>query len=177
MTQMSLARPSRALIVGGSSGIGLATARRLRLRAVTTILVGRSAAKLLAARRELADPDGVETIQADLYDPADVDRVVAAAGDRERPIRYLVNAAGRFKPTAFLEHQPADYDAYLDLNRSLFFIAQAAARTMAAAGGGAIVHIGSMWARQAVRLTPRRLLARLAGAAQQRRLDPGEGES
>lgn len=29
---------------------------------------------------------------------------------------------------------------------------------------------------QAVRLTPRRLLARLAGAAQQRRLDPGEGE-
>jgi hypothetical protein len=30
---------------------------------------------------------------------------------------------------------------------------------------------------QAVRLTPRRLLARLAGAAQQRRLDPGEGES
>lgn len=153
MTHASPA-PSRALIVGGSSGIGLATARRLRRRGVTTILVGRSPDKLLAARRELADPDGVETIQADLYHPADVDRVVAVAGDRERPIRYLVNAAGRFKPTGFLEHQTADYDAYLDLNRSLFFISQAAARTMAAAGGGAIVHVGSMWARQAVRLTP-----------------------
>jgi len=146
--------PSRALIVGGSSGIGLATARRLRRRGVTTILVGRSPDKLLAARRELADPDGVETIQADLYHQADVDRVIAAAGDRERPIRYLVNAAGRFKPIGFLEHQTADYDAYLDLNRSLFFISQAAARTMAAAGGGAIVHVGSMWARQAVKLTP-----------------------
>lgn len=145
---------SRALIIGGSSGIGLATARRLRHRGVTTILVGSSAAKLQEARQALGDLDGVETIQADLYNPTDVDLVIAAAGDRDRPVRYLVNAAGRFRPTAFLEHRPADYDAYLDLNRAIFFISQAAAGAMASAGGGAIVHVGSMWGRQAVRVTP-----------------------
>lgn len=154
MTQMPQAEAPRALIVGGSSGIGLATARRLQRRGVTPIIVGRSPDKLLAARRELANHAGAETIQADLYNPADVQRVVDAASDAQRPVRYLVNAAGCFRPTGFLEHRPADYDAYLDLNRSTFFISQAAARTMAAAGGGAIVHIGSMWAQQAVRLTP-----------------------
>jgi len=154
MTETTSDRPARALIVGGSSGIGLATAQRLRGRGVTTILVGRSAEKLRTASHELAGPDGVETIQADLYEPADVERVMAVASDRERPVRYLVNAAGCFRPTGFLAHTHADYDAYLDLNRSTFFISQAAAGAMAAAGGGAIVHIGSMWARQAVRLTP-----------------------
>lgn len=145
--------PARALIIGGSSGIGLATAQRLRRRGVTTLLVGRSAAKLQDARHALGD-SGVETLQADLYSPTDVDLVIAAAGDRDRPVRYLVNSAGRFQPTAFLAHQPSDYDAYLDLNRSTFFISQAAAGAMASTGGGAIVHVGSMWGRQAVRVTP-----------------------
>lgn len=154
MTQEPTAQSLRALIVGGSSGIGLATARRLQRRGVATILVGRSPDKLAGAARELDGPSGAEIIQADLRKPADVERVMAVANDRARPIRYLVNAAGSFKPASFLEHEPADYDSYLDLNRSLFFISQAAARAMVTAGGGAIVHIGSMWARQAIKATP-----------------------
>ena len=40
------------------------------------------------------------------------------------------------------------------LNRSTFLITQAVARNMCTHGGGAIVNIGSMWARQAVKATP-----------------------
>ena len=81
-------------------------------------------------------------------------RVVAFAENHGRHIKYLVNAAGYFKPTPFLEHTHKDYDTYLDLNRAAFFISQAVAKNMAANGGGSIVHIGSMWAKQAIKATP-----------------------
>ena len=47
-----------------------------------------------------------------------------------------------------------DYDKQHDLNRSTFFITQAIARNMKKHGGGSIVNIGSMWAKQAVKATP-----------------------
>ncbi|KAF0813681.1 Acetoacetyl-CoA reductase [Andreprevotia sp. IGB-42] len=143
-----------ALIVGGSSGMGLATARRLLERGIRTVIAGNSPEKLENARQALAAYGAVETLQANLYQPEDVQRIVAFADNHGRPIRYLVNAAGYFKPTPFLAHEQADYDTYLDLNRATFFISQAVARNMAANGGGAIVHIGSMWAQQAIKATP-----------------------
>jgi NAD(P)-dependent dehydrogenase (short-subunit alcohol dehydrogenase family) len=143
-----------ALIVGGSSGMGLATARRLLNRNIKVVIVGNAQTKLDQARRELAVLGQVETLQANLYEPQDVARIVAFVAAQEQHIQYLVNAAGYFKPTPFLEHGPKDYDTYLDLNRATFFISQAVARHMAAKGGGSIVHIGSMWARQAIKATP-----------------------
>ena len=65
-----------------------------------------------------------------------------------------MNAAGYFKPLSFLEHGYKDYDTYMDLNRASFFVSQAVARNMAESGGGSIVHIGSMWAKQAIKATP-----------------------
>ena len=143
-----------ALIVGGSSGMGLATARLLLGRNVQTVIVGNALEKLETAQRELSSFGQVEILQANLYEPNDVQRIVAFAEDRTRYIKYLVNAAGYFKPTPFLDHTPKDYDTYLDLNRALFFISQAVAKNMAAHGGGSIVHIGSMWAKQAIKATP-----------------------
>ena len=143
-----------ALIVGGSSGIGLATAKRLLERHISVVIVGKSQDKLETALRELSALGTVEGLHADLYASNEVQRVMAFAGDHSRPIKYLVNAAGYFKPTPFLEHTHQDYDTYLDLNRALFFISQAVAKNMAANGGGSIVHIGSMWARQAIKATP-----------------------
>lgn len=145
---------TRALIVGGSSGMGLATARRLLARGIDTIIVGNDAKKLDHARAELAELGEVQALQADLYDAADVARIVALIDDHSQPIGYLLNAAGYFKPTPLLAHTADDYDAYHDLNKALFFITQAVARNMAANGGGAIVNIGSMWARQAIKATP-----------------------
>ncbi len=145
---------STALIVGGSSGIGFAKAKLLSGKGVKTVIAGSSMSKLVAAERELAAHGDVEAIQADLYNPGDVQRVIAYAENQDRHIKYFVNAAGYFKPTPFLLHEQDDYDRYLDLNRSTFFISQAVAKNMAANGGGSIVNIGSMWAKQAIKATP-----------------------
>jgi NAD(P)-dependent dehydrogenase (short-subunit alcohol dehydrogenase family) len=151
---MPFINPPYALIIGGSSGIGLATAKLLVERSIPTTIVGSAPEKLEQARRELSVLGPVEIQQADLYKPVDVQRIVSLAGNHGRHIQYLVNAAGYFKPTPFLDHSLTDYDAYMNLNRALFFISQAVAKNMAANGGGSIVHIGSMWAQQAVKATP-----------------------
>ena len=96
----------------------------------------------------------VDVVQADLYKEGDRQRIMNYAENHGRHIKYLVNAAGYFNPKPFLEHEEKDYDAYMELNRAIFFISQAVSKNMIANGGGAIVHIGSMWAQQAVKATP-----------------------
>lgn len=146
--------PPYALIIGGSSGIGLATAKLLVERTISTTIVGNSLEKLEQAQSELSVFGQVCIQQANLYKPDDVHRIVTLARDHTRYIKYLVNAAGCFRPTPFVDHTHTDYDAYLGLNRALFFISQAVAKNMVVNGGGSIVHIGSMWAQQAVKATP-----------------------
>src|SRR3954454_20978329 len=70
---------------------------------------------------------------------------VRAAIDAADPFDILVNNAGTNRPRAFLEVTEEDYDAITGLNlRAAYFVAQAVARTMAAAGkGGSIIHISS----------------------------------
>ncbi len=147
---------SIALVVGGSSGIGLATAAHLVRDGETVALVGRDEVKLADAKAKLEAIDGgaVETFRADLYQSADVDTLIRRLETEQRHIAKLVNAAGYFFPKAFLDHAPSDYDRQLDLNKSTFFVTQAVARNMARNGGGAIVNIGSMWAKQAIKATP-----------------------
>lgn len=144
-----------SLIVGGSTGMGLATATKLASQGRTVILVGRDASKLSAAKTSIEASGGtVETIRADVSTSAGANALVEKIGADKRHIAELVNAAGTFFPKPFLEHETSDYDAYHDLNRGTFFVTQAVARNMAAHGGGAIVNIGSMWAKQAIKATP-----------------------
>ena len=82
-----------------------------------------------------------------------MEQLIAFLQQLER-VDYLVNASGIFGPKPFLEHTLEDYNAYLDLNRGFFFLTQGVARLMKAQGGGAIVNVGSMWAKQAVKATP-----------------------
>lgn len=143
-----------ALIVGGSSGIGLASARLLLEREIKTVIVGKSPEKLESAKQVLSDFDNTEFLQANLYEQKDVQRIIAFIQGSGYHIKYLLNAAGCFKPTPFLEHTNEDYDAYQELNRGLFFVSQAVAKNMAKFGGGSILNIGSMWAKQAIKATP-----------------------
>lgn len=144
----------QALIVGGSSGMGKETARRLLRKDVDVTLVARNREKLDAAKQELDTRGRVSTIQVDLADASQVSDFIEDLRRDERGFDQLVNAAGTFKPTPFLEHTPDDYDAYANPNRSTFFITQAVAEGMKRNGGGAIVNIGSMWAKQAIKATP-----------------------
>lgn len=145
---------SLALIVGGSSGMGLATARQLLNRGIHTVIIGSSSSKLEAAKLDLSGIGHIETLQANLYEVNDVQRILNFVANHDHHIKYFVNAAGKFKPTPFLEHESKDYDTYLELNRAAFFISQAVAKNMSSNGGGSIVHVGSMWAKQAIKATP-----------------------
>lgn len=146
----------RALVIGGSKGMALATAKRLASRGIDLVLVARNADALNSAQTEIQQEASVsvETIAIDLYDRTQVNSLITKIESETRPFNYLVNAAGYFKPTAFLEHSLEDYRAQMDINEAMFFITQAAAKNMRNHGGGSIVNIGSMWAKQAIKATP-----------------------
>ncbi len=143
-----------ALIVGGSSGIGKAAAKRLLGRGADVILLARNADKLASAKAELSELGAVETVAVDLHNESQTQAFIDRLDADTRHLKFLVNAAGVFKPTPFFDHSAADFDMYHGINRAVFFITQAVARNMRTHGGGAIVNIGSMWARQAVKATP-----------------------
>jgi len=143
-----------ALIIGGSSGMGLAAARFLVEKGASVTLVGRSSAKLAGAQASFETPSKVRTFRCDLTNKGDLDGLISHVRDEMKGVKYLVNAAGVFSPKPFLEHTGEDYDAYLDLNKAIFFVTQQVAKNMAASGGGSIVNIGSMWAHQAIKATP-----------------------
>ena len=151
---MTSTKKTWALIIGGSSGIGYSIASQLLQSGISTLIVGKNGEKLERARTSLSAFGDVESIQANLYESSDLARIDAAANDAGRHIKYLVNAAGYFNPTAFLDHTEDDYETYMGLNKAIFFVSQAVARNMQANGGGSIVNIGSMWARQAIKATP-----------------------
>ena len=102
---------------------------------------------------KVADRDGLVKHQVDITDANQVANLVNKVSALSN-LDYLVNASGIFLPKPFLDHTASDYDSYLDLNRGFFFITQAAAKKMKDTGGGSIVNVGSMWAKQAVKATP-----------------------
>jgi NAD(P)-dependent dehydrogenase (short-subunit alcohol dehydrogenase family) len=97
----------------------------------------------------------VITSNTDIFDSGQLDRLLAEIDGKFAAVELLVNSAGVFLPKPFLDHTGEDYDRYLNLNRGTFFITQQVARNLVKRGrGGAIVNIGSMWAKQAVQATP-----------------------
>ncbi|MBB6430404.1 hypothetical protein HNQ40_002210 [Algisphaera agarilytica] len=144
----------QALIIGGTTGMGLETAKQLAGRGIPVHIVGRNPERLEVARAEIAELGTVQTSQLDLYDRGAVQAFANDLKAQATPIGYLVNSAGTFNPTPFLDHREEDYDSYLELNRATFFITQAVAENMKQYGGGSIVNIGSMWAKQAIKATP-----------------------
>jgi NAD(P)-dependent dehydrogenase (short-subunit alcohol dehydrogenase family) len=117
-------------------------------------IVGRQKEKLASAHKTFDAPDKVHLFRCDLVNQDDMVSLVHHIRDRMKDVKFLINAAGVFSPKPFLEHTRQDYDAYMDLNRAMFFVTQQVAKNMAASGGGAMVNIGSMWAHQAIKATP-----------------------
>jgi len=135
-----------ALIIGGTSGIGHATSQALLNDGATVHVVGRNTNKI-------ENHPNLVKHTVDIANQTSTNELIEKI-DRLDNLDYLVNASGIFGPKPFLDHTVADYDSYLDLNRGFFFITQSAAKKMKASHGGAIVNVGSMWAKQAVKATP-----------------------
>lgn len=145
----------KLLVVGGTSGMGMQTAQLILAGGGSTVIVGNRKEKTEDARRELAARGQVWALTADLSSDEGLDALLKRIDERHPDIDLLVNAAGVFFPKPFLDHQGKDYDQYMKLNRAFFFITQkVAANLIARDRPGAIVNIGSMWARQAIAATP-----------------------
>ncbi len=129
----------RAVVTGAGSGIGLAAAAALAQAGASVTLVARTASEIEVAAAQIG-----KGASAALLDVTDLDAVAGFFAGHEA-FDILVNNAGTNRPMPMWEVSEADYDAVLDLNlKSAFFVAQACARQMIAAGRpGSLIHMGS----------------------------------
>jgi NAD(P)-dependent dehydrogenase (short-subunit alcohol dehydrogenase family) len=145
----------KLLVIGGTSGIGLETARMVLAQGGSAVIIGSRPEKTEEARQELSNLGLVTALSANISDSDELARLLRSLHENHADIDLLVNAAGVFFPKPFLEHHIADYEQYMKINRAFFFITQAvAANLVAQERPGAIVNIGSMWAQQAIAATP-----------------------
>lgn len=136
MTRFTL-RGSRALVTGATGGIGQAIARALAAERVDLVLSGRRMDVLEPLAAEL----GATAIAAELADLADVDRLMAAAGD----IDILVANAALPNSGNVMEFTPEQIDRALTVNlHAPILMSRAAGIAMSARKHGHIVIIGSV---------------------------------
>jgi 3-oxoacyl-[acyl-carrier protein] reductase len=151
-----------AVVSGGSRGIGLAIARTLAVEGASVMLAARTQAGLdeAASAIDAVAPGRVDALAADMTDPADVERVVAAAGDRFGPVGIAVSnvighvidadvegegpGAGTFASMPAAEYRRE----FQHLLISAWALAHACLPAMRAAGWGRICNIGSGVARE-----------------------------
>jgi len=136
----------RALVTGGSSGIGAAMARALGLAGASVLLVARGGAELGAVAQALRD-EGIEAdvLVADLADTQGVQAAARVAEQRWSGVDILVNAAGINLRQPFTEITPEAWQMQLAVHLGApFFFTQALAPGMAARGWGRIVNIASL---------------------------------
>ena len=145
------------LITGGGGGIGRAAARRFLDEGASVVLSGTRASKLEAAQAEL-DPTGERTliVAGQVTGREQAQALVAAAVERFGGVDVLVNSTGIFRVTPFEEQTEEHFEEALgSILRPTYWVSQAAAAAMRDQGdGGAIVNVGSMWAIDAVTITP-----------------------
>ena len=124
-----------ALITGGTSGIGAATARLFKAEGATVIVTGSNPATLEAARRDLA---GIEVVASDIADIAATRTLVADVHARHGRLDILFANAGIAKFGASPDVDAAHFDQQFNINvRGAYFAIKHAAEVMAE--GGSIV--------------------------------------
>jgi NADP-dependent 3-hydroxy acid dehydrogenase YdfG len=143
---MSRLAGKAALVTGGGSGIGLATARALLAEGARVAIAGRSADKLRQAAADLAAGDRLLHQAADVTDPAQVQRLVQDVTARLGKIDILVNNAGlNIKSRAFRELTAESYHQLLGANlHGAFYCMQAVVPQMRQRKDGLIVCVNSI---------------------------------
>ncbi|MEJ8662122.1 SDR family NAD(P)-dependent oxidoreductase [Streptomyces sp. MS1.AVA.4] len=145
----------KVIVIGGTSGMGLAVARRVLDGGGSAVVTGRTEHSAAKAVADLAGSGNAVGLAADLFDHAAVDRLRDILTEQHADATLLVNAAGIFEPKSFLEHTQEDYDRYQAITRAFYFVTQTVAGNIIARGNkGAIVNIGGMLAHQAMAATP-----------------------
>jgi NAD(P)-dependent dehydrogenase (short-subunit alcohol dehydrogenase family) len=145
----------KLIVIGGSSGMGRHVADDVVRQGGSAVIVGRDHEKVDDTVSALTANGSATGYTLDLTDREEVERLIEQLAAEHKDATLLVNAAGFFIPKAFVDYGPGDYDSYMDLNWATFFLTQGIVKSMIEnASGGAIVNIGSMWAHQALAITP-----------------------
>jgi 2-deoxy-D-gluconate 3-dehydrogenase len=133
-----------AVVTGANTGIGQAIALALAGAGADIACVGRTAAQDSVAQAH-ALGRRAEIVSADLSTIEPVNRIIDETVEKLGRIDILVNNAGIIRRADSIDFTEEDWDAVIDTNlKSVFFLAQAAAKRMLAQGSGKIINIASM---------------------------------
>jgi 3-oxoacyl-[acyl-carrier protein] reductase len=128
----------RALVTGGSRGIGAAIVRELASAGAEVVFGYRAGADEAAA---LAAETGAAAVQADVSSPEQAARLVEESGDLD----VLVNNAGVTRDGLLARMSDEDWREVIETNlASVFYTCRAVARPMMKKRGGAIVNVSSV---------------------------------
>ena len=137
----------RALITGGTAGIGAAFARAFAGRGTALVLVARNPDRLDETAAQLRREYGVEveTMVADLSDREAQQHVADRLESTADPVDVFVNNAGFSVKSSLLEEDLSQHDLGFEVMvRAVLKLGGAAGRAMSARGRGWIINVGSV---------------------------------
>jgi len=138
---MSRLQGKVAVITGGSSGIGLATAQRFVREGAFVYILGRRQSELDRAAALIGQR--VSTVQGDVQSIRDLDRLYAGIREEKGSIDVLVANSGFIDPQSLVDTTEENFDKTFDTNaRGLLFTVQKALPLIS--DGGTIVLISSI---------------------------------
>ncbi|MFV2021092.1 bifunctional aldolase/short-chain dehydrogenase [Micromonospora sp. LOL_023] len=134
-----------ALVTGGGSGIGAATARRLAAEGAAVVVADRDSAAASQVAEDIGGPDRAVAVTVDVTDTDAVDTALTRAALAFGGVDLVVNNAGLSLSRPLLETTDADWDRQHGvMARGSFLVSRAAARLMIDQGlGGDIVYVVS----------------------------------
>jgi NAD(P)-dependent dehydrogenase (short-subunit alcohol dehydrogenase family) len=134
-----------ALITGGGTGIGKATAILFAQEGATVLVAGRRKSKLVETV-DAVQRNGVRAdyVVGDISNVSDTERVIKETARRFGGLDILVNNAGVFKGIKITDVTESEYNRVMDINlKGTFFMCRHAVPEMEKRGGGTIVNISS----------------------------------
>ena len=132
-----------AIITGGGTGIGLATARAFYQEGAKIILFGRRKKKLEKAVEKLGGSAII--VQGDMTNNNDLDQLINETLHNFKKIDILVNNAGLFNGSPLHEISDSQWDEIMDINiRSVFQLTRRVLPAMLSQKYGSIIHISSI---------------------------------
>lgn len=134
-----------ALITGSTSGIGLATAKKLAEQGIALILCGRRLELLKKIQTELRELTAVHILNFDVRDKSSVSDAIHSLPDAFKKIDILINNAGNAHGLDPIDQGNLDdWDAMMDINvKGLLYVSKAVIPQMVRRQSGHIINIGS----------------------------------